>query len=266
MTPTPRRTRPHARPSAGRLPAARRARAARRSSTGAFTLIELLVVLAIITIIVSITLPAVAGARESGRRTKCLANLKGIAVGLQLYMDQESKGLLPRVRPLNDGANENDPSLLDIMGKYTDAALPFRENGTGDWISPDPWRCPSDRSGGDAATDFKPLWQSSGTSYEYLPAFVMVAAETLTVRNPHFGVSKAYENFRPALPVLIDADDWHNPRFEVNRRSDMSNEARWERNAVFYGDWRAEKSPFFGDETVERLVIDTIQFGGGLGG
>lgn len=231
-----------------------------------FTLIELLVVLAIIVILVSITLPAVGRARESGRRTKCLANLKGIAVGLQLYMDQEGKGLLPRVRPLNDGSNDNDVSLLDVMAKYTDAALPFRENGDGDWISPDPWRCPSDRSGGDAATDFKPLWQVSGTSYEYTPGFVMIAAEVLTVRNPHAGVSRAYENFNPPLPVLMDADDWHNPRFEVNRRADLPTDARWDRNAVFYGDWRADKAPFFGEEIISRLVVDTIRYGGGLGG
>lgn len=231
-----------------------------------FTLIELLVVLAIIAILVSLTLPAISKAKESGRRTKCLANLKGIAVGLQLYMDQEGKGLLPKVRPLNEGSNENDPSLLDIMSKYCDAAMPYRENGDGDWIVPDPWKCPSDRDSGDAANGNKPLWQITGTSYEYTPAFVMVAAELLTVRNVHHGVSRAFENFRPALPVIIDADDWHNPRFEVNRRAELDREPRWDRNAVFYGDWRADKAPFFGDDTVERLVVDTIQFGGGLGG
>ncbi|CAG0964009.1 hypothetical protein PHYC_00883 [Phycisphaerales bacterium] len=241
-------------------------RNARQHRIAGFTLIELLVVIAIIAILISLTLPAVAKAKESGRRTKCLSNLRGIAVGLQLYMDQEGKGLLPRVRPLNEGSNENDPSLLDVMAKYCDAAMPYRENGDGDWIVPDPWKCPSDRDSGDTANGNKPLWQITGTSYEYTPAFVMAAAELATLRNLHFGVSKAYENFRPSLIVLMDADDWHNPRFDVERRGESDPETRWNRNAVFYGDWRADKAPYFSEDTIARLVVDTIQFGGGFGG
>jgi prepilin-type processing-associated H-X9-DG protein len=57
-------------------------------------LIELLVVIAIIAVLVSILLPALAGARESGRRAICVANLHQLAFGYLSYID-DTDGNLP---------------------------------------------------------------------------------------------------------------------------------------------------------------------------
>ncbi len=54
---------------------------------GGFTLVELLVVIAIVALLAALLLPALRGARESGRRTKCASNLRQISVGLALYFN-----------------------------------------------------------------------------------------------------------------------------------------------------------------------------------
>ena len=51
----------------------------------AFTLIELLVVIAILATLIAILLPSLAAARESGRNTKCMSNLRSIGTSLTLY-------------------------------------------------------------------------------------------------------------------------------------------------------------------------------------
>lgn len=59
-----------------------------------FTLIELLVVIAIISMLVALLLPVLANARESARGVKCLAHMRQIFMGIELYK-QEYKTWLP---------------------------------------------------------------------------------------------------------------------------------------------------------------------------
>jgi len=57
-----------------------------RQGRKGFTLIELLVVIAIIAILAAMLFPVFARARESARKIQCLANVKNIALAVQMYL------------------------------------------------------------------------------------------------------------------------------------------------------------------------------------
>lgn len=54
-----------------------------------FSLIELLVAVAVIALLISIVLPALAAARASARRTMCLSNQRQLGLALQLYVNDQ---------------------------------------------------------------------------------------------------------------------------------------------------------------------------------
>jgi len=65
-----------------------------RKQENAFTLIELLVVISIISLLISILLPALAKARETAQAVKCLSNLRQTVLSCHMY-SMSNKSYLP---------------------------------------------------------------------------------------------------------------------------------------------------------------------------
>ena len=60
----------------------------------ACTLFELLAIVGIIAVLAALLLPTLASAREKGRRTVCLSNVRQIGIAIQIY-SQDSDGRIP---------------------------------------------------------------------------------------------------------------------------------------------------------------------------
>jgi prepilin-type N-terminal cleavage/methylation domain-containing protein len=78
----------------------------------AFTLIELLVVVAIIAILASLLLPALAGAKKRAARANCLSNLKQVALSFRLFANDNGEKF-PWALTMKDGGSSDSSDWTD---------------------------------------------------------------------------------------------------------------------------------------------------------
>src|SRR3954463_9412577 len=75
---------------------------AQQGANPGFTLIELLVVIAIIAILAGMLLPALAGAKERGKRTSCINNIRQMTYVVQIYAGDNNDQLFNGIRDGGD--------------------------------------------------------------------------------------------------------------------------------------------------------------------
>jgi prepilin-type N-terminal cleavage/methylation domain-containing protein/prepilin-type processing-associated H-X9-DG protein len=118
-----------------------------------FTLVELLVVIAIIGILIALLLPAVQAAREAGRRTQCVNNLKQIGLALQNYHDNR------KCLPFGKGPSYAGAPVYARWSTHA-LILPFLEQGN-TYAAID-FKFPPATPGMQGTTGFMPAFNNPG--------------------------------------------------------------------------------------------------------
>jgi len=95
-----------------------------QSKRSGFTLIELLVVIAIIAILAAILFPVFARAREQARKISCISNLKQIALGELMYVQDYDE----RFTGWNPNPAQNAWNLPNGSGWWMNQVYPYIKN------------------------------------------------------------------------------------------------------------------------------------------
>jgi prepilin-type N-terminal cleavage/methylation domain-containing protein len=176
----------------------------------AFTLIELLVVIAIISVLAGLLLPALTRAKDQGRNTVCVSQLRQLGVATRLYAD-DNNNRLPAAELLpTSPVNPTNPlsRICDVLGPEVG-----KSNGATNISAL--FHCPADSEGRFAAEGSSYEWntdlnghrmdETTSESMNFAFAWAGPVGDPVIITNGTIQLT-----FPPSVtPLLTDYDDFH---------------------------------------------------------
>ncbi len=177
----------------------------RSRSRPAFTIIELLVVIGIISVLMSLLVPAVQKVREAANRMVCTNNLKQLGIAVHAFEADHKRlppgylGPIPNEQDYGTGAARDQMQhvgLLAFLLPYMERTSIYSQMQV-DWAL--------ERTG--------PAWYTNAVNWQLAQTQLKVLicpSDELYARN-NLGVVEAYHMFNYLAPIAANVDDntWH---------------------------------------------------------